>query len=459
MVKTKLHYGVICLILLVAFVVRINVLSEPRDFWHDEAFQYLYSEKPVSFILDSNDVHPPLFNLFTKLLLTIGFKSIFWLRFIMVIISLFAIWAFYLMLKENFDEKTTILATILFSLAPTYVFYSTEFRNYTFVILFTILQILFFNRLLKDFSFKNKIFYLFFSLIMVYSHYLAGLVILAQMVYVHLKDKTRNDYLYGVYLPMAVFCSPLLIYLFKTLPKIQSFWFKDINLVSFISTFVYIIIPPIDKIIGISVFLYSILFLFLIYFRKKLDHRHFQFALYLFLPVVVMWTISQFYPFFHHRYFLFGGIGLFVLVGNGMFLLGKKVKDLEIFLICIFIILSMFGVGWMAKGFDTEILDSTNAVYNYTNNGTEQPFITLHTSTFSQSSYKVLLPDNFHCLDTNLTTGNLFTAGGSVINDYERNYCLWLIKTINVPVFFVSDKKVDGEIIFSEGGLYVTKIN
>lgn len=459
MKKTKINYGVICLILLLAFIVRINVLSTPRDFWHDEAFQYLYSEKPVSFILDSNDVHPPLFNLFTKLLLTMGFKSIFWLRYIMLCISLLAIWAFYLMLKENFDDKTAILSTVLFSLAPTYIYYSTEFRSYTFVIFFTILQILFFNRLLKDFSFKNKAYYICFSLIMVYSHYLAGLIILAQIVYVHFKDKTRNDYLYGIYLPMIIFSTPLMIYLAKTLPKIQSFWFKDIGLVSLISTFNYIIIPPTDKIIGLSLLFYGILFFCLVYFRKKLNHRHFQFALYLFLPVVVMWVISQVFPFYHPRYFLFGGVGLFVLVGNGLSLLGKKVKDLDTFFICMFIVLCMFGTGWMVKGFNTELYESTEFLYNYTGNGTID-IVTAHSSTFSSSPYHVYFPNKKHYLITNLSEKILFTAGGGIL-DYENEVISNLseIKE-NTTIFWISDKILMNEkIIFDEGGLYVTKIN
>lgn len=451
---------IILIILLFAFYIRFETLNTPRDFWHDEAFQYLYSEKPVSFILDSNDVHPPLFNLFTKCLSSIGIYQIFYLRGIMLIISIIFLLMFFLTVKDIFNENIAIISTIAISFAYTYIYYSTEFRNYMFVLLFVILQIRYFNQLLDDEPVVH--WYIFFSLLMLYSHYLSALIILCQLTYFIIKYNDYNidvktEVLAGMFVT-AIFSIPLLYYILKTLPKIQSFWFKDIDLISLISTYSYILAPPTDYIYGFSLF-YLVILGTMIYYHKDLDKRILQFSLYLILPVILMWTISQAMPFYHHRYFLFGGISFFILLGWSADTLNKKLgKDIDMFILAIWLVLFIMGMTAFYNSFNTELYDSAVFLYNHTDNGT-QDFAIVHTSVFSQSPYKVYYIGVDNYLLTNMTRQELFTAGGSVINNHEIRHNLSFVNEINKTVYAISDRIVGDEIIYTEGGLYVTEIN
>lgn len=451
------------MVLLFAFLVRLDTLSVQKDFWHDEAFQYLYSQKSVKFILDSNDVHPPLFNLFTKLLLSIGFKSIFWLRYIMLSISILFIFHFFKTIKEIFNEKIALFSTAMLSFSYTYLYYSIEFRSYMFVLLFTILQIRYFNKLLDDEPVIS--YYVALSLILLYSHYMAGLIILVQVIYFIWKfneydDFVKTEVLTGFFMT-ASFSIPLVIYMLKTLPKIQSFWFKDIGFTSLISTFAYILSPPSNIVYGFSMFYIFILVTMILYQLYK-DSKYQQFLMYLLIPVILMWIVSQFFPFYHHRYFLFGGMAFFVLVAVGIDKLNKKIHkkypDIDYFIIAVWLVLFISSFWHFSSNLDTELYDSAIYMFNYTNNATDD-FVFLHSSTFSQSPYKIYFPEQKHYLMTNLTREQLFTAGGSVVEDDEIIREVSDLKTITQDIYAISDKRIFHNIIYEEGGLYVTKIN
>ena len=452
--------GLLILILIFAFLIRVDLLFVNKDFWHDEAFQYLYSKKPLKSIFDSNDVHPPLFNLFTKFLLKIGFDSIFWLRFLMLSISMLFIFQFFLTIKDIFNEKIALLSTTMLSFSYTFVYYSIEFRSYIFVLLFTIIQIRYFNKLLDDEPAIAP--YIVFSLIMLYSHYMAGLIILVQILYFIYRYNDYNDdvkveTILGFF-STAIFSIPLGIYLLKTLPKIQSFWFNDIGIKSLISTFSYILSPPSsDLVYGFSMF-YLILFGTMIFYELYKDKRYIQFLMYLFIPIIIMWTISQFYPFYHHRYFLFGGMAFFVLVAIGLEKFSEKFDNIDYFFIAVWLVLFISSFWHFSGNLNTDIRDASNFLYNYTNNATDD-FVVLHSSPFSQSPMKIYLPDTKHYIMTNLTREQLFTSGGAVIEDDEIIRELSDLKTVNKDSYAVSDSIIYHHIIYSEGGLYITKID
>jgi uncharacterized membrane protein len=434
--------------------LKLYLIQDNRDFWHDESFQYLYSEKETKFILDSNDVHPPLYNLMTKFFLWLGINSIEWLRYTSVVFSLFFLTGFFGMIYEFFNKRTAMVSTTLLAFSYTYLYYATEFRNYSFVLMLTVFQIYYFNKQLKEG--KGILWYLIFSVLMIYSHYLSALIILVQLFYLLLFDyvipnQNKREILQS-WVWLFALSMPLVLYAARTFPKIQSFWFNNIDIISLLSTFFYFLAPPTETIYGFGLF-YVLLLGTMIYYRKKINPIYVQFCLYLVMPVVIMWGISQVFPFYHHRYFLFGGIGFFVLVAWGIDKIAEKFKDIHHFFIGFWIILVWLNLSSFTSSFNHEISDSAIALQNQTMNQTD--IIIIHTSTFSQSPYKVYLPYADNYLITNLTEEQLFTAGGSVVEDYEIIRKITEMKSKNL--FAVSDRIVFDEIIWSKGGLYVTK--
>ena len=409
-----------------------------RDFWHDEAFQVLFSQQSVTTILSSNDVHPPLFTLITKGMVWFTTNP-FFLRLTIIIMSLMVAYAFFDLIKYLFNEQVGMYAYIFLSLSPTFALYSTEFRSYMFVMLLTIFQIKHFNKMLKAKYYNNNaLFYILLSTAMVYSHYMAGLVIFTQLIYLFIIKKFWKHSF--EYIMIGVYSIPLFIYVWNTLPKIQSFWFKDIGIKSLMSAFFFIFAQPEPASYHvITVVLFLIVILGMILYARHLNIYHIQLINYIWIPILTMWIISQVWPFFHHRYFMFGGIMLFALAGWVMYHAQKKYNNF-VSVTFLFVFLAVLIIPIQSSA---PLWESSRLI--------QQDYPVVHTSQFSQSSMKIYLPDHQHMLMTNFTKAERFSAGGIVIMDSEIIH-----EFPEKPYYFVSDITIGGgEYIFRKEGLNV----
>lgn len=463
--KAGYSIGLLMFIIFVGLEARIWFLGQVRDFWHDESFQWIFSQKPIAFILAGSDVHPPLYNLVAKFLIWIN-RDVIFLRFTSVIFSLYFLYYAFLMMRKLWGNQVGYIGTALLALAPTIVYLSTEFRNYSWALIFIPLQILAFNMMLRENTLKERWKYIAFSLIMMYSHYMTGLIIFCQVLYLFFFKTPFSDNMWSmikqywikIYLPMAILMLPLFYYLYLSIIQMHSFWFKNIGFHSLISTFFYIIIPPIDRPIGFAMYFYGILFFGLWYYRKELKPEHIQFLFYLFIPPILMFIISltaiQFYA---HRYFIFGGISLYILVAWILVRMSVKTPDLDQCAVAFMLFLCIMGYQEMAKANNTEIYESAVFLENYTTSQNITDFATIHTSQFSGTPYHVYFPNRTHYLLTNFTKEERFTAGGSAIEDNEVIQNLSLVTTIDKPLFFISDKYHDNELI-NIRGLHLSRI-
>jgi uncharacterized membrane protein len=453
----------------VAVYVRLILGAFIKDFWHDEAFQYLYSLKPWFFIIAGNDVHPPLYNLFTKLLVGWFGNDIFMLRWVgATVFSVMFILMLFFLIKDIFNERVAFWTALLVTVTPTYLLYSFEFRNYAFTLFFLMIQIYFFNKFLRFPGVGEFLGYVWFSVIILYSHYLTALVILTQIVYLAILWRCnwieKDDLRYYViaYIAIAILCLPLAAYSYLMAIQVQSFWFKNIGLTSLFSTFLYLVSPPLLIPVGTATFIYGIIGYGLWKWRKQLTLDHLQFGLYVLLPITVMFIISQGVAFYHHRYFLFGGVGLFVLAGWALTKIGERdvQADACFFGFYCLLVLMAWGHGFGDQFTDTPIANSVLFLENYTQNlNCDNDCIFLHTSQFSQTPYKVYLPQWRQYLITNFTKQQRFTAGGSVIEDWEVYPNISTVPKTNYT-FWVSDHALMGEkIIYNEGGIYIQQIS
>jgi uncharacterized membrane protein len=418
---------ILILSILIGAWLRIQYMF--RDFWHDEAFQWLYSQKPIEFIFQSNDVHPPLFSMVAKGILAIS-TNIMFLRCVMLFISVLFVWQFYVTIKELLNEKSAIYATSFLILSPTFAYYSTEFRSYIFTMLLTIIQVRYFSRLTKAKDFEAGIYYG-LCVLMLYSHIMTALIIFVQILYLIIKNKVKEVMGYSI---VVVSCIPLVFYLVNTIPKIQSFWFKDIGITSFISTFFYIISrpdQPIYHFIALSIF--GVISYALFKYHKQTRITIYLMISYIVIPIVLMFVISLLFPFYHHRYFLFGGMFIYAIAG---WAITKSKFDLRYFYALPIAILIVFPVQLSTPLQDVAECMKTQHIY---------PVV--HLSTFSQSPMKVYLPMFDHYLKTELTEKQRFTAGGSVIEDWELSP-----PEHNVYVFSATPHK---DAVCESEGLYV----
>lgn len=456
---------IIIALMVISFIISVNYIETDRDFWHDEAFQYLHSSKSVAEILEPNDVHPPLFNLFAKIILTIT-DSIMGVRVAMAILFSILVAVVFFVSRKMFDNITALFSSLLLMTSPTFLHYATEFRSYTFTLILTTLQVYLFYKIIFKGSQKksDSVWFIIFSFLMVASHYLTGLLIVAQAIFFimfknNFKEKVEKNY-YHILVWLSFCLYPLVAYAFVTIIKIESFWFKDIDFVSLISTFYYILAIPNDihfLIYPIIFYILLILFFVIALKRKEIKPVHYFCISLIILPVLLMFLISQVFAFYHHRYFLFGGIFLFFLMGNVIHLFSKQ-NFMKGFVITIFFFLMLnVEYGYIIDNQKYEIGDSVKFLQNSTY--LENNPIFIHKSTFSMTPMKIYLKDYEHYIVTNLTRKQLFSAGGEAINYENEYYNDWVFSKEYDNIIYITGGKQYGKEkyneIYDKGGLYI----
>ncbi len=133
-------------ILIFAFIIRLYYffLTKNQPLWWDEA-EYMSTAKhwafDIPYILNMH--RPPLFQFLGFLFFSAGFKELF-IKFILVLLpSLFLIFAVYLLGKEMFNKKVGLIAALLTSVSWTFLFWSERFQPDFLSLSFQILSILF----------------------------------------------------------------------------------------------------------------------------------------------------------------------------------------------------------------------------------------------------------------------------------------------------------------------------
>ena len=459
--KINLENIIIILVFMVGTSLRSIMRYVKSDMWHDPAFTYIFSEKPISFILSSNDVHPPFFYILTKLWQMISTNEIFLKSFSGICYTLF-FYFLYIYLKKYQSGLVMYLTLLFVSLSPTMIYYSIEYRNYMLGMFFVVAQFYYFRNFIEEKGQKNQILFCLFSVLMLYTHYYTGFALLVEALVIWFYH--RKTLLKSFLKSFAVIylCSvPLIFYLLDTLSKMHSMWFKDITLLSFISTITYQFFPPdtlnmIHILFFISIFIFGFYFLFL----KKLPIFH---ILMFFIPVILVWLISQIHPFYHHRFFLFFSFSLYILVAKIFENLIKNKKFILVwsgfFLLGIFFSLFLFSTMLLPSTLPNELHESQAELKKSLDK--ENYYVFIHQSPFSQTPMKYYFKDwnTIHYLDTSLTKKERFTAGGSVIEDWEildddEEYfcfdaCIYLKEKGN----YIPDSK--DKIYYDNGGLIV----
>jgi len=460
------NYFVIGIIMFIGLLYKIELLDFPRDYWHDEAFQYLYAEKPISFILSSMDVHPPLFNLLSKGILLIN-DSFLCTRYFMVFLSLIMLITTYFYVSKVFGKFQAFVTCAILSTFPTWVFYATEFRSYMFVLMLIPIQMYLFYRFITKLDKKYLYGCMILSVVLLYSHYFTALMILGQAIFILIRKRAILFRVLSTSILSLFLCVPLIIYFLNTLPKIEAFWFKEITLKSVISTFSYLIFPNPTGLTTVLTIIFYVTFIVLfvkVFWKKTIEDKHWLLIYQGFLPIAILYFVSQFNPIYHHRYFLFGGISIMILFSVCVIEFIKSLKsNNQQSLFMLYILLLVFAIGTLQSSddYNFELRDSSQFLKNVIETDYfENDYVIVHTSTFSQSPYKVYFKDNHNVknlLLTNLTEKQLFTAGGSVIEKEEVIRTKDLLQSYNATFYFVSDKLLAEKVVFEKGGLYITR--
>lgn len=169
------------------------------NLWLDEASSYFTSQQSFSYIFQSLDFHPPLYFFILKIWISVFGDSIIAMRFLSIIISLFiiglSIEIFRLFSKDKCSMRFFLANLIL---NTTFLYHSTQIRQYALGLLFVLIAVYLFLK-------NNKWFFIPMTLAL-YTHYFT---ILAFIPFVFYYRKYWKQFLYSFllfvpYLPVVI---------------------------------------------------------------------------------------------------------------------------------------------------------------------------------------------------------------------------------------------------------------
>lgn len=137
------YWIVIAIIVIAAIAFRLDLYLFGRSIWFDEAALFLNIKNGTYRDLFSNlllnQAAPPMFLVLTKFLTSLLGYAEYVLRFLPFIAGLISIFLFYKVALEFLKrEACTALAMVLFAFNINLIYYSQEFKQYSFDVLFTL---------------------------------------------------------------------------------------------------------------------------------------------------------------------------------------------------------------------------------------------------------------------------------------------------------------------------------
>jgi hypothetical protein len=158
-----------------------------NSLWLDEVYMLITVRRPFwGGILQLEDYSAPLYQLLLRLITNSPFPSEAIMRLPSALFGCLAIAAAWWFARTLFGSKVALLVATLVAVNSVMIHYSREARPYTLFAVTSTLSMTFFYRLIRGVKGRNGTGYVFFSILLLYSHFYGFLVFSAQVLYVAL---------------------------------------------------------------------------------------------------------------------------------------------------------------------------------------------------------------------------------------------------------------------------------
>jgi hypothetical protein len=163
-----------------------------ESLWVDEIYSYRQALKSVESIIANapSDVHPPVYYILLHWWTLVFGTSEAGLRGLSALCGVVSVPLMYVLGKRVWNPRTGLFAAFLLTVSHFHIHYSQEARNYSYLALVTIGGMLAFMRLLDEIKSENVLtwrtigWFLLANTLMMYSHFFALFVVVAQNVYI-----------------------------------------------------------------------------------------------------------------------------------------------------------------------------------------------------------------------------------------------------------------------------------
>lgn len=165
-------------VLAVAAFVRLFGLGA-KSLWHDEAWSLTYAQTSIPYQLQHPTMAPPLYHLLLHFWLLLG-QSDAWLRLPSALAGVAAVWVAFLIGQRLAGRLMGLALSFLNALSPMLVWHAQEARYYSFLYLFSALSLHYYLRVKEETGRWVWLGYLGASLLAIYTHYYALMLILVE---------------------------------------------------------------------------------------------------------------------------------------------------------------------------------------------------------------------------------------------------------------------------------------
>jgi len=312
------------IITVVGLVLRVYNLGK-FGFWFDEAINVSLAGRFRNvFFLGNKEYHGIFFVALVKGWMAIGSGDSF-LRFFSVIWGVLSIIVIYYLGKLIFSKRVGILSALFLSISPLHIYYSQELTCYSLSVFLALSSSYYFLKILRNPSRTPTVLYVLSTVCFIYTHPMNLMFVLTQNIFFcmfYYKDKNlRKKWIY-LELIIFLFALPWLIIViigFLRYSQSDAFqWIKKPNLSMFLQTFMVFSLGYYAswKLQLISLFLFLPLSLKAVLDGYK-KYDFFYLIFWLFIPISVIWLISQRHTFYIHRIFLFSLPAFYLLMAAG----------------------------------------------------------------------------------------------------------------------------------------------
>lgn len=310
-------FGLLPLIILffLNLLVKINFLgTEP--FWYDEIISIKSALLDFGHIKHQADwdKNPPFYYYCLWVWLKIVGISEFKARLLSVIFSSFSACLVYSFAKKYSNYTTAIAAALLYTFNNFSYEYTHETRAYSLVVMLVIISSILFFKLVESPGYKYAILLGLVNFLVIYTHYIAGMLLFFQFIIVLFTGKKTSVYFSLSILVSCIFVlirftkkQFLLILNYEKGAVAESFWLKPVDSSS-VKPALYNFFA--ENTLGYVLILFFILSLILFLIRiKKNGFMQNMLLSYSFIigggSIVLLFLIGLFKPLFLERYLLF----------------------------------------------------------------------------------------------------------------------------------------------------------
>lgn len=344
--KKNVHQLILLVLLFFTAVKLISGLTA-NPLFMDELFtlNILYSNDLYKIILYGNilDNHPPLYHLIMFVFTQCFGVSEFIIRLPSVFFNIISIYLIFILAKKLFSPTHGLISAIVAIILMPNVYISQNARGYSLLLLLSILTMIFLLNIIsyklkqkeKKIPFNILFFYIFSSLLCMYTHYYGCILVFCELLFLFLffyKQIFKEIFIITISLTL-LFGPWLLISFPNGLDIVNPNFINWINWCCFENYNIYILTSLI--IIGILLYIINIKNLNIEIIKEK----YYSFALILFLFIFPFIFVSFIHyniiRCYHHRHLIISLAPFYILIANTLVTISKN-KLILLILICSF---------------------------------------------------------------------------------------------------------------------------